>query len=212
MSKQKFDSNLLHAYQDALHSVWGNDQHMIDYCLKKTDDIVSIPNGLYFTIDKQEIEKNFCFGYSLSKYDNEDYDSANRMAAYAAQSQDYLIRQNLKHYLSILNTLENENGHTYMTVLQKAYPDYDVGNLTGLNFYRMDAILEDQGGSACIEEIKGTIAYRFGQEYYILSDKDIEIVKAAIVRAMERHEKKVRAYLKRYGMSKVRTWSYWQDE
>lgn len=211
MSKQKFDPNLLHSYQSALKNVWGTDQHMIDYCMKKTDDIVGLPNGMYFTIEKQGIEKDFCFGYSLSTYDSEDYDNANRMAARAAKDQEYFIKQNMRHFTEILNCL-NEHGKSCMTILYKAYPDYNIGKLSGLNFSKMNAILDDQGGSANIEEIKGTTAQHFNHEYYILTDEDVEIVKSAIARAMERHEKKVRAYLKRFGMSKVHTWSYWQDE
>ena len=37
------------------------------------------------------------------------------------------------------------------------------------------------------------------------------LVKSAYESAMQRQDKKVRAYLKRYGLTKIRAWSYWRD-
>ena len=47
--------------------------------------------------------------------------------------------------------------------------------------------------------------------YYRLTESDIGVVKSAYERAIQRQEKKVRAYLKRYGLSKIHAWSYWRD-
>ena len=54
-------------YQQDLTKVWHGNQRMIKYCIGKTMDIVGLNGGRYFTIEKEKIEKNFCFGYSLSR-------------------------------------------------------------------------------------------------------------------------------------------------
>lgn len=215
MAAKRIDAGSMEQYKNVLKTVWGTDQRIIDYCIKKTDDIVTLPNGMYFTIEKRKIETYFCFGYSDSRYDTKDYDDANRMAYHAAHSQDYFISENLKEFDQLIEALNEGNNLTSMPVLRPSYPGYDCGNLNTLEFYRTANILDDQGGSAHLEALKGTIAYRCGNKntpYYILTEEDKKIIRDAINAAKERHEKKVRAYLKRYGMSKVHAWSYWQDE
>lgn len=48
----------------AFAHAWGDDKHMTDYCVKKTDTAVILSSGAIFTIDKEEINTRFCFGYS----------------------------------------------------------------------------------------------------------------------------------------------------
>lgn len=196
-------------YIKALNDVWPSNQKMREYCLGKLDEVVTLENGMFFIIEKRKIDRDFCFGYSLSSHDSESYDAANDMVNHAMSNENYFIRQNMKHYDHLLENLRDSN---YMPVLETHYRDSD--DLKSLTFIRTAYVIEDQGGSACLEDIKGTISYRDGDKsrpYYIMNDQDIETAEAAILRCRERHEKKVRAYLKRYGLSKVNAWSYWRD-
>ena len=54
---------------------------------KKANHIVELENGDIVVIEKPTIKKDFCFGYSDSRYDTEDYDRANEMAAHARTSE-----------------------------------------------------------------------------------------------------------------------------
>lgn len=199
-------------YQQDLTKVWHGNQRMINYCIGETMDIVVLNGGRYFIIEKEKIEKNFCFGYSLSRYDSEDYDRANDAARHANESTDYFIRENMKGFVGVLESLDDDY---YMPVLyEHYYPEYGCPNLCALSFRRVGYILDDCGGSANLEEIKGTEKKENcgGRKYYILTDEEKETVRAAYKAAAAQHEKKVLAYLKRYGLSKVNTWTYWRDE
>ena len=44
-----------------------------------------------------------------------------------------------------------------------------------------------------------------------ISENDRELILAAYKECRERHSKKIATYLKKYGTSKVRSWSYWED-
>ena len=46
---------------------------------------------------------------------------------------------------------------------------------------------------------------------YVPNDEEREIIAYGYAIAKQLHYKKVMAYLKRYGLSKVDTWTYWQD-
>lgn len=74
--------------------VWN--EKMTDYCTAKADVIVRMDSGDVFVIDKPRITKTFCFGYSDSPYDTEDYDRAARAAEHAYKSIDYFIQQNME--------------------------------------------------------------------------------------------------------------------
>ena len=51
-----------------------------------------------------------------------------------------------------------------------------------------------------------------GQEARPLTTEEIDIVIEAYKKARAAFEKRLNTYLKRYGMSKVETWTYWRDE
>ena len=73
-------AKLMPVYRNIIDEVFDHDKHMVDYCAKKIDQLVPLDNGMFIEIEKQSIKKDFCFGYSDSPYDTEDYDRANRMA------------------------------------------------------------------------------------------------------------------------------------
>ncbi|MBR4397056.1 MAG: hypothetical protein IKS93_04305, partial [Methanobrevibacter sp.] len=78
-------------YKELLKDVWGNDERMIDYCLKKNELLLKTEKGYILEIEKQGIKKDFCFGYRLSSYDTEEYDAANRMASHVQSDADYFF-------------------------------------------------------------------------------------------------------------------------
>lgn len=62
---------------------WKNDSSMRKYYEKKIDRVVETEKGYLIAINKENIEKDFCFGYRLSSHDTEEYDKA-QDAAYTA--------------------------------------------------------------------------------------------------------------------------------
>lgn len=215
---------LMPIYRKCLEEVWGNNTKMIEYCLNKTAQLVQLENGMIIEIEKRKVEKDFCFGYSYDRT-GEDYDRANRMANHAATSEDYFIRENLKEYqetIDEIDSLKDENTYPRpFYYLRNQYIGESENNpLKAFCQCRFGAFIEAMGGSVTVDNIKGktvtttnfSCPLEAGVNLYILTDKDLEDIRAGYVRALEQHKKKVERYLKRYGLKKVRTWSYWRDE
>lgn len=180
----------------------------IEWHMKRCAEVVELPGVGLLPIEKQGIEKDFCFGYSDSRYDTEDYDRANDMAYHARTSEEYFISENMKSYKNTLDNLRPaaDWNRDYMLVLRGS------GEVKSLGFVRPCDVLEALGGSGNLDEMPGkTLCVRFADSY-ILKDEEIAAIRAGYEKAMKSHEKKVKAYLKRYGLSKVNSWSYWRDE
>ena len=193
-------------YLEILKTVYPRSQSMQDYCLSTVDEIVTLENGLFCIIEKQKIETDFCFGYSCSPYDTEDYDRANRCVTKAYENEQYFIRENLKRYRAVLDLLSDES---YVPVLRDHYNARETGNLKSLDFIRCwdwEMKLRQQSAHEIAAENLSE-----NHPYYLLTESDIALVKSAYESAMQRQDKKVRAYLKRYGLTKIRAWSYWRD-
>ena len=143
-------------------------------------------------------------------------ESAAHEAHVARTSEEYFFNENMREYrrtLEILNTGE----HSYVRFMP-CLINYYTGNSTyrTMKFLSVGDVLEALGGSGDLEAIKGTFipGERFtssGTPVYVCNDDDIARLRDGYQRAMNAHEKKVRAYLKRYGLSKVHAWTYWRD-
>lgn len=185
---------LKEAYADILQNeVWNNNNHMVDYCVKKTDYIVELSNGDILAIEKPNIEKSFCFGYSDSPYDTKDYDRANNMVTHAKTNEQYFLSENLKQVDCCIKDLNNDNFKPYA---RKAYIcQNNNSRLIVIEFmprYKQPSTDDDR--------------------YRLLTQEDIERIMQGYTEVRHRFEKRLHAYLKRYGLSKIRTWSYWRDE
>ena len=180
-------------YQEILENeVWKGDQKMVDYCVKKAEHIVELTNGDIVVIEKPSIETRFCFGYSDSRYDTEDYDRANAMADHAKKSQEYFIEENMKGINQTIGQMEGTIHHSFEYRLRVPY----TGQPEGSKLKSLDAYYWSDEYSKKYPEISGQDLQRVIEGY--------KVVKASF-------EKRLNTYLKRYGMSKVKTWSYWQD-
>ena len=193
-------------YLEVLKTVYPRSQSMQEYYISEADEIVTLGNGMFFVIEKQKIETYFCFGYSCSQYDSEDYDRANRCVENAYSNEEFFVRENLRHYRQILEKISDDS---FVPVLRNHYNARETGNLKSLDFIRCwdwEMKLRQQSAEEIVSENDTA-----NHQYYLLTKSDIDVVKTAYRNAMQRQEKKVRAYLKRYGLSKVHAWSYWRD-
>ena len=180
-------------YSDILATeVWPKSPDMVDYCVKESAYIIELTNGDIIDIEKPRIETRFCFGYRLSSSDNEEYDDANRMADYAKQSEEYFIEENLKGINQTIGQLEGTipNSYTFRTRV-KYCNSPDDSKIKSLVF-------DGRWGER-------------GAEFPELSAEDLQRVIDGYKIVKASFEKRLKTYLKRYGMSKVKTWSYWQD-
>lgn len=200
--KKNFDE-----YKKALENVWKKDGRMVDYCMKETDNVVRLDNGWLIPVEKEHLKKDFCFGYSLSRYDSDDYDRANEMARYASESEDYFVTENMASFRELMKDISDDD--LFVGVATKYISGGE--NLKSVHFFRGWEVCDAFGGSCYLDKVSDSdIEYR-GTTYHILSDADREKVKEGVAEAMKNHEKRVNTYLKKYGTKHVNTWSYWQD-
>ena len=191
--------------------VWGKDHKMVDYCVNKAAAIAILPAGEIIEVEKETIKTSFCFD------DSYDYEGAQDMAAHARRSEAYLKAQNMKDLDSWVNDLEEVyNGDMttssyqhYVLTISNRYDRAQDCNIKSINWTRLVDILDDCGGSAFINELPGKTLNHYGREYRVATKEEIAIILDLYKYAREKHEKKVDSYIKRYGTTKVNSWTYW---
>lgn len=196
--KQK---ELKELYTEELKKIW--DDRMVKYCSKSTAYVVE-HNGKLYGIDKPEIEKTFCYGAGVNGMaTEEDMDRAEAMAELVRQSNKFFINENLEpldYKIKILKDIKNDMGLKWD---KGSHPRYMIATCASqsqraedciINYYRIvDTFRESGNGGLC--------------EDTAFVDKLIEgyeEVKQAFI-------KRLHTYLKRYGLSKVHSWSYISD-
>ena len=196
------------ANKEMLHNefskIWESER-MTSYCTNKAATMAILPDGGIVTVDKQTINKDFCFGES-----GYDADDAEEAAQHARTSQDYFLSQNMasfKHWISDLEDARDENGRYKLHILDAHYIGQTKDcKIRGIEFVRTTAVLEDIG-PAFLKDLYGI---EFGKGH-LATIEEIDAILEAYKEAAADHEKKVRSYLKRYGTSKVHAWTYWRD-
>jgi len=171
--------------------VW-KDARMVKYCVDKTAYIVELDNGDILPIEKPKMETRFCFGYSDSRCDTEDYDRANEAADHASKSQTYFKQQNLKDINRTIESLAGKKPSRYVFCLSAPY--------TG------------QPKDSQLKDLRQVDPYRCNTPPEKITTENLARIIDGCKIVRQDFAKRIDAYLKRYGMSKVHTWSYWRDE
>ena len=174
---------------------WRNSPKMRKYYHETVDEVVELRDGSLIAITTPSIETQFCFGYHDSRYDTKSYDEANNMARHAETHEDYFISENLAGINRTLEELKAADGNVF---IRKAY-----GNAPEDSKIKYLEILGDHE------------LYRFNEgllpAYSRLSQEDIDKIINGYEEVKVRFTKRLNTYLKRYGLSKVKSWSYWLD-
>lgn len=170
--------------------VWGDDLHMIEYsCKHGTPYILS--GDEFIVIDKSEIKTRFCFGYQTD-YSGHEYEDAENLRERCAKSVDYFRQKNTQPFTDILCRLKDASKKAYKQI------HYQRGEKQmGIKMpYNRDAY-ERMGGANELTE---------------LTESERAAVIAAYETELNKLNKRLDNYLKRYGLSKLKTWTYWRDE
>ena len=184
-------------YRQEAAAYW-KDAKMIDYCMKKAAYIVELEGGKYTIIDKPSISKEFCFGYGYCGVSTEeDYQDAANMARYARTEIDYFMDYNLKGLDEALENLKDESLEVYSFV--------------GYTGQREDT----KRRSFRITELWDNPEYKPYMwqmpDLHKLTDQERQALIAGYEEVRKAFVKRLQAYLKRYGLSKVRSWAYLSD-
>lgn len=196
MFDKDMQKKLKEQYRVLLGDVWGSDNHMVNYCAKKAGVVFKTEKGFFCEVEKQSIKKNFCFGYSLSSYDSEDYDRANNMVRHAENSLDYFRKENLKKLNDYINFYSDTNNQLYFQNHYINQKNNILKNVVSFEYWN---------------EPKDIFNKEF-KEFTPVSNEDRKLIVDAYKKELELFTKRLETYIKRYGLSKVHAWSYWQDE
>lgn len=175
--------------------VWKNDQHMIDYANKSVSYVVELEDGDITDIDKPSIETSFCFGYGYCGVSTEDdYKNAQSMAQHASESENYFLTENLKGINQTIEAYEDALGGSYHKPYKRVkYCGSPADSkLKGISFFDS---LYDVIPDGC----------------RVLSKNEIKSMITGYEEVKKKFEKRLHTYLKRYGLSKVRTWTFLSD-
>lgn len=181
------------------NEVWVGSQHMTDYCVKQANYIVPLNNDEFMVIDRPSIDTTFCFGYGQNGVStNDEYKRAAGMENYARTNENYFLDENLRGISQTIEDLKNDENDVYK------YLAYN-----------------GQKSESKLKSITVTKRWN-GPEYQpekwdylkdlekITDEERAEIIKGyELVR--ENFRKRLLTYLKKYGTTKLRTWTYLVD-
>lgn len=177
--------------------------------VKRIAEIVELSDGGLLPIMKRMVETRFCFGES-----GYDYADAQDMAEYARTNADYFMQENMRKYTSMIDDLlETLDRYAFTRVGLAKYGWNQPADcrLRGMAFLKSTDIIDACGGSCSLDELPGKTVSVRGTEYRLATNEEVRAIIDGYSKAAEAHEKKLRSYLKRYGLSKVYTWTYWRD-
>lgn len=190
--------------------IWRDDTRMVDYCVGQVSTVATLPNGEIIPVEKQKIEKRFCFGES-----GYDYDDALKAAQNARTNKDYFVSENMKFFNDTITALTkalNGIGNYKVVIFDKAYISQDADcKIVSYSLVPVVDIIDAFGGCCDLYDIFGKDITIYNQHGRIATPKEEEIIIEAYKTAAAAHLKKVNSYLKRYGLSQVYSWTYWRD-
>ena len=195
--KQDNDKCLLDEYMKEWAKVWNN-KGMLDFERKKFSSAIRLENGGILYFEKPTIENKFCWHDEGPQY--EEY---KKLHSDEELLKAYFKAENLRTYdraLKGLQKLENWEGEYYGLTWYIQRENYS-GQTEPLNLFRYHAFRECDVNEH--------------PSMYEGAEKMTETDRKAIVKALQherdKFEKRLDAYLKRYGISKLHTWTYWAD-
>ena len=182
---EKYECDL-QKFLDVQNEYWRN------YFEKKYVAAVEFTPGHYLLFKKKEIEKKFCFGYSDFGGPTEEEATKDSLSI----STEFVKNRNMEYYTDIEETIktgtvriwagkEGQNDHTDHIITEEHYLAYIDGGRDS--------------------ECYISISKKNNPDIYSKIEKCLEYAK-------ESFEKRIDSYLKKYGVSKIKAWTYWMDE
>ena len=199
------DKALLEEYMQEWKKVW-QDQSMLDYNRKRFSGAVRLKNGGILYFEKPRIDSSFCFHDEGSQYEFYQH----MMADKETRLRDYFLHENLDEMDEQIRALEcncrfpegEYHSHYYCKTWYLERCRY-TGETAPLRLWQARV------WSAYDVEHE-TWRYKPGT-YEKMCDEDRLAILEGLKREREKFEKRLQTYLKRYGTSKIRTWTYWAD-
>lgn len=158
------------------------------YVADNLDDAIYTTAG-WVIFRKQNLKTDFCFSYD--PVIKGDYDEAVKMVRNANTNPEYFIKENLKVYDELIEQLENNNMYFVSSYFE--FPDapfVDIINEREAKYFEEN------------DEKYGDI--KLGAFYEVDKKNILSLVK----KLREKQEKRCRTYIKKYGMTNIKSWIY----
>lgn len=203
------EKSLMCEYMREWAKVWKDDKSMLDYERKRFSGAVRLQNGGILFFEKPSMKTEFCFGYS-SCGQGQSYDEA-REEERLAGTEDYFLHANLDDMDGGIKALE----------CNCRFPDNEYhSRYYGKTWYIQRLSYDNQKEPLNLWTFRAWREYDVDTEpwrytpgtYEKMTDTDRHTILGGLRRERGKFEKRLRTYLKRYGTSKLRTWTYWMDE
>lgn len=189
-------------YTEELRKVWGNDEGMVKFCAKETEYVIE-HDGYLYNIEKPRIKTDFCFGYGYSGIStSEDEENAYSCAAVAQKSEEYFIEQNLADIDDRIKAYKCAKEFMNREWSEGEHPRHLIKIRKHYSRQPLDCKLR-------VLDLVDT--YYFSDNNEVASLELIDKLIAGYEEVKKSFTKRLQTYLKRYGLSKVRSWTYLVD-
>lgn len=175
-------------YMEIIREYWSSPS-MVKYEEKNIGTIVALDNDDLLVIDKPRIETSFCFGYGMCLVSSEDdRKAAESMLKKARTDSSYFIEKNLAPLNKWIDDLQNSR--------------WIWGKRTKYNAQKNPHLVSIEAYDAYSEENSALTP---------LTEGEIQSIIAGYEEIKVQFTKRLNTYLKRYGLSKLNTWTYLVD-
>lgn len=204
ITKKRDDKEFLDEYLAEIKKHWGTSSSMMDHFRKEFSSAVRLTNGQLLDFEKPRIETKFCFGYHTAS-PGSDFDEACAEQDKFMESVKPFLHENLAPFDNAIKKIETGHGDyewqtLWLCISRRCWGD-DALNLWQWHLCSPGDFDENVAHAA-----------KYGGDYQRVSDEDREIILNGLKHEREKFFKRLETYLKRYGLTKIRTWTYWADE
>lgn len=186
-------------YMDIVRTeVFPDSPEMQEYMRKEFYYAVELADGDMYVITKPRIHKNFCFGFGMYGADlDNDQERAEDAAQQARESEAYFFRENLKQIDQCLDQLTNPAYEGYK------YNNYSGRHQSNLKTYTMCYSWDNPDNQPDRWERL--------QDVKKMTREEIDALIKGYEEVRQMFIKRLKTYLKKYGLSKINVWTYLRD-
>lgn len=171
--------------REQFRKAWHDDERMVEHCMKRASGYIEI-GGLIIVYDKPHIETRFCFGEH-----GYDYEEVNERCQSLSNDKTYFKLKNLQQITDEIKALSDCRQTPWL--IGNAYWNQDDDCKLGtIGWYWRDDKPKGANARPLTEDEKQAYIQFLGEE-------------------AEKFEKRLRTYLKRYGLTKCHYGVYLAD-
>lgn len=198
------DKALLEEYMQEMTKVYPDDSSMLDYHRKEWSGGVKLANGGILHFEKPMIDSSFCFHDEGPQYEFYRHMMDDR----ETRLRNYFLHKNLDAMDEQIRALEcnchfsedechssyfNSEWFIYRVCYNSQREPLNVWRHLALSYWDRERQAE------------------WYKDLQPMCDEDRLTILEGLKREREKFNKRLQTYLKRYGTSKIRTWTYWAD-